>query len=187
MTARQVDGLMVVVLVAATVCLLSFWSIRMAAHQDERTAHGDPRDGPIVVKLAAEDSELSGIYYLPETATVLTLLDAAGVRNRDRLDRPVLTRSLITGDSVMVDMHQRLTLHRMNATERIALGLAVDLNRATVDELLLIPGIGESTAVKIVRFREASGSFKNLSDLMQLPGIKEKRLKQWERYLYLPR
>ncbi|MEI6732300.1 MAG: hypothetical protein WCK90_06505, partial [archaeon] len=41
---RQVDGLVVVVLVTAAVCLLSFFSTRIA-YQDAGIAHGDPRDG----------------------------------------------------------------------------------------------------------------------------------------------
>jgi competence protein ComEA len=185
MTGRQIDGLMVVVFVTAAVYLLSFLSVRMA-HQDVHIAHGDPRDGSILVKLAA-DSGQGGIYYLSEATTVSALLNIAGIKHQDRFDQSVLGRPLITGDMVSVDLQERLTLNRMTAAERIALGIALDLNRATSDELMLIPGIGEGTALKIVALREASGPFKKVSDLTQISGIKEKRLKQWERYFYLPR
>ena len=184
-TGRQVDGLMIVVLITAAVCLFSFFSVR-TAHHDVHIAHGDPRDGSVIVKLSAESGQ-GGIYYLPEEATLLTLLNIAGVKHQDRINQNMLARPLITGERVIVETHERLTLDQMNAAERIALGLAIDLNRATVDDLMLIDGIGESTAVKIVHFREASGPFKNVSDLTKISGIKEKKLKRWERFFYLPR
>ena len=183
-TRRQVDGLVVVVLVTAAVCLLSFFSARIA-HQDAGIAHGDPRDGPVVVKLAGDLSQ-GGIYYLPEKTTLLTLLNIAGIQRQDRFDKNVLARPLITGETVAVERNGRLALGQMNAAERIALDLPIDLNRATVDELMLIPGIGENTAVRIVQFRGTSGPFKEVADLEKIPGIKEKKLKQWERHFYLP-
>lgn len=184
-TGRQVDGLVVVVLVTAAVFLLSFFSTRIA-HHDAGIAHGDPRDGPVVVKLSG-DLNQGGIYYLPEKAMLLTLLNIAGIKHQDRFDKNILARPLITGEMVTVERNGRLALGQMNAAERIALDLPIDLNRATVDELLLIPGIGENTAVRIVQFRETSGPFKKVADLKKIPGIKEKKLKQWERYFFLPR
>jgi len=184
-TGRQVDGLMVVVFVTAAVCLFSFFSMRMV-HHAVPIAYGDPRDGSSVVKLAAHSGQ-GGIYYLPEKTTLSTLLNIAGVKHQDRFDQNMLARPLITGVTVTVEKHERLTLDQMNAAERLALGLAIDLNRATVDELMLIDGIGESTAVRIVHFRETSGRFKKVSDLTKISGIKEKKLKRWERYFYLPR
>jgi competence protein ComEA len=183
-TGRQVDGLVVVVLVTAVVCLLSFFSTRIAYH-DAGIAHGDPRDGSVVVKLSGDLSQ-GGIYYLPEKAILSTLLNIAGSKNQDRFDKNILARPLITGETVTVERNGRLALGQMNAAERIALDLPIDLNRATVDELLLIPGIGENTAVRIVQFRETSGSFKKVADLKKISGIKEKKLKQWERHFYLP-
>jgi competence protein ComEA len=151
-TGRQVDGLVVVVLVTAAVCLLSFFSTRIA-HQDVGIAHGDPRDGPVVVKLSGDLSQ-GGIYYLPEKAILSTLLDIAGIKHQDRFDKNILARPLVTGETVTLGKNGRLVLGQMNAAERIALGLPIDLNQATVDELLLIPGIGENTASAAVAGRQ---------------------------------
>jgi len=50
----------------------------------------------------------------------------------------------------------------------------VDINTATVDELIELPGVGPATAQKIVRFREENGPFQRVEDLLKVKGIGEK-------------
>ena len=50
----------------------------------------------------------------------------------------------------------------------------VNLNSATVPQLEALPGIGRSTAEKIVEYRQKSGGFKKVEDLMNVQGIGEK-------------
>ncbi|MFH1079503.1 MAG: helix-hairpin-helix domain-containing protein [Pseudomonadota bacterium] len=183
-TGRQVDGLIVCVLMTAAVCLFSLYSASIT-HQDARIAHGDPRDGPVVVRLSGDLSR-RGIYYLPDDTTLLNLLTFAGIERHDRFDKNILGLGLIAGQTVTVGANGSLTLGQMDAAERLALDLPIDLNRATRDELMLIPGIGEATAERIVEFRNTSGLFRKVADLKKVPGIKEKKLKQWERNFYLP-
>ena len=47
----------------------------------------------------------------------------------------------------------------------------VNLNTATVDQLLTLPGIGPSKAAAIVETRQKIGGFKKLEDLMRVKGI----------------
>lgn len=49
----------------------------------------------------------------------------------------------------------------------------MDINKATVDELMTLPGIGESKAAKIIAYREANGPFASVEALKQVPGIKD--------------
>ena len=49
----------------------------------------------------------------------------------------------------------------------------VDINKAGIDELKTLPGIGDSKAAAIVAFREANGDFSCIEDIMLVPGIKE--------------
>jgi competence protein ComEA len=58
----------------------------------------------------------------------------------------------------------------------------VDLNTATVAELVQIPGIGPETARSIVQFREKSGPFKRVEDLLAIRGITPRKLKQIKPY-----
>ena len=61
----------------------------------------------------------------------------------------------------------------------------LNLNTATKEELMLIPGIGEVTATKIVAYRDTIGGFTSLEQLMDIDGIGEKKLAAWRLYLTL--
>ncbi len=52
----------------------------------------------------------------------------------------------------------------------------ININTATSEELQLLPGIGQSTAQKIIEFRQANGPFSSLDDLVKVKGIGEAKL-----------
>ena len=54
----------------------------------------------------------------------------------------------------------------------------LDLNKATKDDLVKLPGIGEKTAQKIIELREKKGGFKRVEDLLEVKGIGEKKLER---------
>ena len=49
----------------------------------------------------------------------------------------------------------------------------VNVNTATVEELQLLPGIGEVRARAVIAVRKQRGGFKSLEDLLQVKGIGE--------------
>lgn len=49
----------------------------------------------------------------------------------------------------------------------------LDLNTATAAELMTLPGIGETKAKSILQYREESGGFSSVEDIMNVDGIKE--------------
>jgi len=54
------------------------------------------------------------------------------------------------------------------------------LNTATALELQQVPGIGPSTADKILKMRKSYGQFKSVDDLRAIKGIGAKRMEQLE-------
>jgi comEA protein len=59
----------------------------------------------------------------------------------------------------------------------------LDLNSATAEELQQLPGIGPSTAKAIVQFREKSGPFQRVEDLLVIHGISRARLEKLRPYV----
>jgi competence protein ComEA len=51
---------------------------------------------------------------------------------------------------------------------------AVNLNTATAAQLEALPGIGAKTAQRILDYRQKSGGFKKIEELMNVKGIGEK-------------
>ncbi len=49
----------------------------------------------------------------------------------------------------------------------------VNINKADAGELMELPGIGQAKADSIIAYREASGGFQSIEELMSVPGIKE--------------
>jgi competence protein ComEA len=56
----------------------------------------------------------------------------------------------------------------------------LDLNRATEQELDLLPGIGPSRARKIVAYRALHGPFRSVADLAQVPGFPDALVERLE-------
>ena len=54
----------------------------------------------------------------------------------------------------------------------------LDLNTATVEQLQTLPEIGPATAKAIVRFREKSGPFHRVEDLLAIRGITKRKVEK---------
>ena len=59
----------------------------------------------------------------------------------------------------------------------------VDLNTASAEQLLEIPGIGKVTAARIVQWRDDHGPFRRAEDLMKVKGIGEKSFDKLRPYV----
>ncbi|HKM66056.1 MAG TPA: helix-hairpin-helix domain-containing protein [Candidatus Acidoferrum sp.] len=59
----------------------------------------------------------------------------------------------------------------------------INLNTASAAELQEVPGIGPSTAQKILDTRKSYGAFKSVDDLLAIKGIGPKRLDKMRKYL----
>ena len=59
----------------------------------------------------------------------------------------------------------------------------LDINSADADALCALPGIGPVTAARIIAHREAHGPFTSLEDLLLVEGIGEKTLENIYKYM----
>ena len=59
----------------------------------------------------------------------------------------------------------------------------ININKSNVTELTSIPGIGESTAQKIIDYRNENGKFSSIEDLKNISGIGEKKFEKIKEYI----
>lgn len=93
-----------------------------------------------------------------------------------RLDDPCLERLgsplwLDAGDVLEVGRGCRLRRRRLSASRRLALGLRLEINGASQEELEALPRIGPALARRIVRHRRRRGPFGSVEALTQVRGI----------------
>ncbi len=59
----------------------------------------------------------------------------------------------------------------------------VNINKANVTELMIIPGIGEATAAKIIEYRKTNGNFKKIEDIKKVSGIGDSKYNTIKEYI----
>ena len=76
----------------------------------------------------------------------------------------------------------KIKLGRMEANKLLALSIPLDLNRVSVEDLCLIPGIGESLAREIVTYRERRKGFHSVEELINIKGIEKKKYQSFKTF-----
>jgi competence protein ComEA len=139
--------------------------------------------GSIAVEVAGSGAA-DGIYFFPAETAVTGIREAAGIDLRDPDGGRAAWSSL--GPAVSIGRQgDRWIINDLPAAKRLALGLPVNLNRISEEELAMVPGIGAKLAARIVERRREVGEFRDLSDLTAIPGIGEGRLNLLREYLTL--
>ena len=143
-----------------------------------RPPHPTPAGSARLVVDVAGAVRRPGLHRLEPGARVADAVAAAGgATRRAALDAVNLAAPLADGLQVVVP-------RRVAGTDAAAAAGAaspatpVDLNSATVEQLDALPGIGPSTAQKIVDYRQAHGAFHSVEELDAVPGIGAGRIAQ---------
>jgi competence protein ComEA len=61
----------------------------------------------------------------------------------------------------------------------------VNVNAASAQQLTALPGVGEKLAARIVEYRQKSGGFKSVQELLNVKGIGEKNLAKIQTHVTL--
>lgn len=176
---KQIRGLIVIVIILAIIPFVIFCSNIFFNYKIPILA--TLYTNFLAVEIVEKDID-SGIYFTAPGTTVNQLLARTGIDIRSEKDFMLEQGMKLAIDS---GSGRGMSLTAIDNSRRLALGIPIDLNLAGKDDLLLIPGIGEITAQKILKLRSQKGSFNNIEELMETEGIKEKKLSKLKRYLYL--
>jgi competence protein ComEA len=116
-----------------------------------------------------------GLYHLSTGSRVADALAAAGgASDRAEVAAVNLAAPLADGEQVLVPARGAAVA----APGGSAGAGPVDLNSATAEQLDALPGVGPSTAEKIIAYRQAHGPFRSLAELDAVPGIGAGRIAQ---------
>lgn len=59
----------------------------------------------------------------------------------------------------------------------------IDINKATQEEITLIPGIGPTLSERIIVYRQDHGSFERTEDILEVEGIGPKKFEKIKEYI----
>ena len=123
-----------------------------------------------------------GVYELSEGSRVNDAVEAAGGFTEDA-DRNYVNLAAILSDAVKLQIPTVAEVQQgrmpgetfgAETSDTDSGNGLININRASREELTSLPGIGDATAEKIVRYRDEQGGFKSVEDIMNVSGIKEK-------------
>lgn len=78
---------------------------------------------------------------------------------------------------------EKATQNNIKDSKAISQSKKVNLNKATQTELETIPGIGPSTAMKILNYRKEKGNFKKIEELKEISGIGENKFNKMKDFI----
>ena len=133
----------------------------------------------IVVEVLGE-IEKPGIYIFKSPPTLREAIEkAGGLKETGQFDAISSTEVLETGTLLIVTKESsqeiKIKIERMEATKLLVFSIPLDLNRVSIEDLCLVPGIGESLAREIVAYREKRKGFQSTDELKKVKGIGEKK------------
>jgi len=133
----------------------------------------------VVVEILGEVQK-PGVYIFKNPPTLIEAVEkAGGLKESARFEGAQSSEVLNTGTLLNVSKESpkevKITSGRMEASKLLALSIPLDLNRVSVEDLCLIPGIGESLAKEIVSYRERRKRFRSVEELKNVKGIEKKK------------
>ena len=124
-----------------------------------------------------------GVVKLARGARVYEAIELAGGVAKDAAISAVNQASVLQdGQQLYIVTVEEQKTKQLSSSEvsletsgegRVADAGKVNINQASEEELMTLPGIGASKAADIVRYREEQGRFEQIEDIMNISGIKE--------------
>jgi competence protein ComEA len=158
-----------------------------------------------VVEVSGEIRD-PGIYLFQSRPTLREAIErAGGLKETAEYDKTSSSEILETGTLLTVaressqippslppsqgvhrEMKQeeiKIRIGRMAADKLLVFSIPLDLNRASMEDLCVIPGVGESLAREMIAYRERRKGFRSVEDLKDVRGIGEKKYETLRKFL----
>jgi competence protein ComEA len=118
-----------------------------------------------------------GIYSVKKGSILNELVEKAGGL-KDSVDKEMINLAFPIDKNMMIKVLDSSVAKAdddegVNIYDEKLSSLMVNINTASLEELVMIPGVGEATAEAIISFREQNGRYEKIEDIMKVVGIKQ--------------
>lgn len=140
---------------------------------DENSRISDAIEKAGGTKENADLSQINLAYKIEDGMRIYIPKKGELVQDKEKIEDK--TQEIVTGKSTDItnttSVNTNLSTNKKSKTDIEK----INLNKATQTELETLPGIGPSTAEKIIAYRKENGNFKNIEDIMNVNGIGESK------------
>jgi competence protein ComEA len=169
MTAGLLFGLFIAVLV---------WIVARSPSGQAVTLRPVPTEKPLVIQVTGAVPR-PGVYALAQGSRVQDAISAAGGFLIDADKTGInLARALADGEQLDIPyisssspVIQDASTPAATAATSVSNAELININTASSDELDTLPGIGPTTAQKIIDYRTQNGPFISIEDIINVSGI----------------
>lgn len=150
-------------------------------------------ENKIVIHITGEVEE-EGVIELEKGARISDAIEEAGGTTEEAdLSNVNLAYSLSDGQKVKIpninEKDEEIIVVEEKAGDNIIIEEnkskeeKININKAAQTEIETLPGIGPSTALKIINYRNEHGKFKNIGDIKNVSGIGDSKFENIKEYI----
>jgi competence protein ComEA len=149
------------------------WVVARNPSGEAVTLRPVPTEKPVIVHITGAVPR-PGVYALPQGARVQDAISAAGGFLAEAEKSQInLARLIEDGEKIDVPYIEGASpvIPTAGPTVIASTTELIDINTASQAELESLPGIGPTTARKIIEYRDQNGQFLNIEDIINVSGI----------------
>lgn len=115
-----------------------------------------------------------GVYELPADSRAYEAVAQAGGMSEDAAGTAVnLAEVLTDGQKLQIPFQGEVSDAQVSDSGEVTTDSRVNINTASLEELMTLKGIGQTRAEQILEYREKHGSFASSEAIMNVDGIKQ--------------
>lgn len=116
-----------------------------------------------------------GVYTFQKEPRVIDVVQkAGGLTKKAKQDCVNMAQIVADGTQLVIAAKETKNRHAASGSQEPQSDSGrVNINTASKEELMTLSGIGESKARQILSYRESSGKFSKIEDIMNISGIKQ--------------